>query len=133
LELSPAFSKTALDRKWLPLGGVISGFFGGLSGHQGAFRSMFLIKTGLEKEVFVATGVVLAVLVDLSRMIIYGADISTHGEAVEWPLIIGASVSAFMGAYVGAKVLKKVTLRSVQLVVSALLIVVGVGLITGML
>jgi uncharacterized membrane protein YfcA len=133
LELSPAFSKTALDRKWLPLGGVISGFFGGLSGHQGAFRSMFLIKAGLEKEVFVATGVVLAVLVDLSRMIIYGADISTHGEAVEWPLIIGASVSAFMGAYVGAKVLKKVTLRSVQLVVSALLIVVGVGLITGML
>ena len=133
MEFSPTFSKAALDRKWLPLGGVISGFFGGLSGHQGAFRSMFLIKAGLEKEVFVATGVVLAVLVDLSRMIIYGVDISTHGEAVEWPLIIGASVSAFMGAYVGAKVLKKVTLRSVQLVVSALLIVVGVGLITGML
>jgi uncharacterized protein len=61
LELSPTFAKTALDRKWLPLGGVISGFFGGLSGHQGAFRSMFLIKAGLEKETFVATGVVLAV------------------------------------------------------------------------
>jgi hypothetical protein len=48
LELSPTFSKAALDRKWLPLGGAISGFFGGLSGHQGAFRSMFLIKAGLE-------------------------------------------------------------------------------------
>ena len=43
LELSPTFSTVALDRKWLPLGGMISGFFGGLSGHQGAFRSMFLI------------------------------------------------------------------------------------------
>lgn len=69
LELSPTFSKTALDRKWLPLGGMVSGFFGGLSGHQGAFRSMFLIKAGLEKEAFVATGVVLAVVVDLSRLV----------------------------------------------------------------
>lgn len=133
LELSPTFSKMALDRRWLPLGGIISGFFGGLSGHQGAFRSMFLIKAGLEKEAFVATGVVLAVMVDLSRMVIYGADISAHGEAIEWRLVLGASVSAFTGAYVGATMLKKVTLRSVQLIVSALLIMVGGGLIAGVL
>lgn len=133
LELSPTFSKAALDRKWLPFGGIISGFFGGLSGHQGAFRSMFLIKAGLEKEAFVATGVVLAIMVDLSRMVIYGIGVSAHSDAVAWPLVIGASISAFIGAYVGAKVLKKVTLRSVQLVVSALLIVVGGGLIAGVL
>jgi uncharacterized membrane protein YfcA len=133
MELSPTFSKMALDRPWLPLGGVISGFFGGLSGHQGAFRSMFLIKAGLEKEAFVATGVVLAVMVDLSRMVVYGADISAQGGSIEWPLVISASVSAFAGAYVGAKLLKKVTLRWVQLVVSALLIVVGGGLIAGLL
>jgi len=133
LELSPTFAKTALDRKWLPLGGVISGFFGGLSGHQGAFRSMFLIKAGLEKEAFVATGVVRAVLVDIARMVIYGADISAHDRAIGWPLVIRACASAFIGAYVGAKVLLKVTFRSVQLIVSALLIVVGVGLIAGVL
>ncbi len=133
LELSPTFSKTALDRKWLPLGGVISGFFGGLSGHQGAFRSMFLIKAGLEKEAFVATGVVLAVLVDIARMVIYGAGISAQGAAINWPLVTAACTSAFTGAYVGAKVLQKVTFRSVQLVVSGLLILVGVGLIVGVL
>ena len=133
LELSPTFSKIALDRKWLPLGGVISGFFGGLSGHQGAFRSMFLIKVGLEKETFVATGVVLAVMVDLSRMVIYGVSVSAHGDVVEWPLVIGASTAAFIGAYVGAQMLKKVTLRSIQLIVSTLLIVVGCGLIAGVL
>jgi uncharacterized membrane protein YfcA len=132
VELLPTLSKIALDRRWLPLGGLISGFFGGLSGHQGAFRSMFLIKAGLEKEAFVATGVVLAVMVDLSRMAVYGADISAHGEAIAWQLVIGASVSAFAGAYVGAKVLKKITLRSVQLIVSALLMVVGGGLIAGL-
>ncbi|MDR4470873.1 MAG: sulfite exporter TauE/SafE family protein [Nitrospira sp.] len=133
LELSSTFAKTALHRKWLPVGGVISGFFGGLSGHQGAFRSMFLIKAGLQKEAFVATGVVLAVMVDIARMVIYGTDISTQGDTVEWTLVIGASISAFVGASVGAKVLQKVTLRSVQLIVSALLIVVGVGLIAGVL
>lgn len=133
LELSPTFSKMALDRQWLPLGGIISGFFGGLSGHQGAFRSMFLIKAGLGKEAFVATGVVLAVMVDLSRLVIYGVNVSADGDAVEWPLVIGASVSAFAGAYVGAKMLKKVTLLSIQLMVSALLIVVGAGLIIGVL
>ncbi|TKB90744.1 MAG: sulfite exporter TauE/SafE family protein [Nitrospira sp.] len=133
LELSPTFSKTALDRKWLPFGGVISGFFGGLSGHQGAFRSMFLMKAGLEKEAFVATGVVLAVMVDLSRMVIYGVGLSDQGDTIEWQLVIGASASAFAGAYVGAQMLKKVTLRSLQLMVSALLIVVGCGLIVGVL
>ncbi|MGB4066802.1 MAG: sulfite exporter TauE/SafE family protein [Nitrospira sp.] len=133
LERSPTFSKAALDQKWLPLGGVISGFFGGLSGHQGAFRSMFLSKVGLEEETFVATGVVLAVMVDLSRMVIYGVSVSAHSDAVEWPLVIGASISAFAGAYVGAQMLKKVTLQSVQLMVSALLIVVGCGLIAGVL
>jgi uncharacterized protein len=133
LELSPTFSRTALDRKWLPLGGVISGFFGGLSGHQGAFRSMFLLKAGLEKEAFVATGVVLAVMVDIARMVIYGADISTQGDVIEWTLVIGGSLSAFTGAYVGAKMLKKVPFRSIQLIVSALLMLVGFGLIAGVL
>jgi len=132
-ELSPGFSNIALDRKWLSVGGAISGFFGGLSGHQGAFRSMFLIKVGLEKEVFVATGVVVAVMVDLSRLVIYGADISLHSGAVNWPMVIAASAAAFAGAYLGARILRKVTIRTVQIVVSALLVVVGVGLIAGLL
>ena len=75
----------------------------------------------------------LAVMVDFSRMAVYGADISAHGETIAWRLVIGASLSAFAGAYVGAKMLKKGTLRSVQLVVSALLMVVGGGLIVGLL
>ncbi|HAR95304.1 MAG TPA: hypothetical protein DCR97_05000 [Deltaproteobacteria bacterium] len=133
IELLPAFSNIALDRKWLPIGGVISGFFGGLSGHQGAFRSMFLIKAGLEKEAFVATGVVLAVMVDLSRMVVYGADISFRNDVVNWPMVIAASTAAFGGALIGTRILKKVTIRTVQFLVSALLILVATGLIAGLL
>jgi len=133
LELSPWFSKLTVDRKWLPMGGMISGFFGGLSGHQGAFRSMFLLKAGLDKEAFVATGVVLAVMVDMSRLVIYGADIVANRSVVQWPLVLAASASAFIGAYVGSKVLKKVTIRSIQLAVSFVLTIVALGLISGAL
>jgi len=133
LELSPKFSSIALDKKYLPYGGVVSGFFGGLSGHQGAFRSMFLLKAGLSKEEFVATGVMLAVMVDTSRMLIYGWEMSGQHRGVEWPLVIAASVSAFVGAYLGSKLLKKITIRSIQIVVSILLVVVSLGLMSGVL
>jgi uncharacterized membrane protein YfcA len=131
LELSPAFARLALDRRWLPFGGMVSGFFGGLSGHQGAFRSMFLIKAGLDKEAFVATGVVLAVMVDVARMLVYGAGLGREDVAVEWPLVVAACAAAFAGAYAGARLLRKVTLRAVQLTVSGLLVVVALGLMTG--
>lgn len=133
LELLPKFSSFALDRKYLPYGGVVSGFFGGLSGHQGAFRSMFLLKAGLSKEEFVATGVMLAVMVDMSRMLIYGWEMSGQRHTVQWPLVIAASVSAFIGAYFGSKLLKKITIRSIQIVVSILLVAVSLGLISGAL
>src|SRR4030065_529039 len=44
--------------RYLVLGGALSGFCGGLSGNQGAFRSAFLIKAGLDKQAFVGTSVV---------------------------------------------------------------------------
>ena len=72
-ELSPRVDKLAFDARFIPLGGLLSGFFGGLSGHQGALRSAFLLRAGLSKEVFVGTGVVSAVIVDLSRLLVYGA------------------------------------------------------------
>jgi uncharacterized membrane protein YfcA len=133
LELSPRFSSIALDKNYLPYGGVVSGFFGGLSGHQGAFRSMFLLKAGLSKEEFVATGVMLAVMVDMSRMMIYGWEIAWQHHSIEWPLVAAASGSAFVGAYFGSRLLKKITIRSIQVVVSVLLVAVSLGLISGAL
>lgn len=133
LEFSSWFSAIALDKKYLPFGGVISGFFGGLSGHQGAFRSMFLLKAGLDKNTFVATGVMVAVMVDFSRMMIYGWNIAGRYQGVNWTLVAAATVSAFTGAYFGKKLLHKLTLKSVQVVVSFLLTIISLGLITGVL
>jgi uncharacterized membrane protein YfcA len=41
-ELIPKLRDLKLDSQWIPFGGILSGFFGGLSGHQGAFRAAFL-------------------------------------------------------------------------------------------
>jgi len=133
VELSPTCAALALDKRYLPFGGAVSGFFGGLSGHQGAFRSMFLLKAGLDKQVFVATGVMLAVMVDMARLLLYGWELAGQPRAVEWPLVVSASAAAFAGAYCGSRLLKKITLRSVQALVTVLLVVVALGLMAGVL
>lgn len=131
VDVLPRFSEIKFDSKYLFVGGALSGFFGGLSGHQGAFRSMFLSKVGLSAEAFVATGVVLAVMVDVSRLLVYGWDLSKQSALVDWHLVVCASLSAFAGAYLGAKLLKKITVRFVQYAVSVVLVLIAFGMIFG--
>jgi uncharacterized membrane protein YfcA len=137
LELTSAFARLAIPSKYLPLGGLLSGFFGGLSGNQGAFRSAFLIKAGLAKEAFVATGVVSAVIVDTVRLTVYGASYFTSNfravPAEIAGLVVSATLAAFIGAFFGKRLLKKVTLRTVQIIVAACMISVGGGLAAGMI
>lgn len=132
-ESSPRVASAAVDPKWLPLGGVASGFFGGLSGHQGPFRSMFLLKAGLDKQEFVATNVAIAIAVDLARTPIYGFQFLEARSAVDWSLVATATLAAFAGAYLGARLLEKVTFAAVRIVVAVLLVVIGVGLASGLI
>ncbi|MGE0738329.1 sulfite exporter TauE/SafE family protein [Sulfurimonas sp.] len=131
-ESLPFFAKAALDKKWLPLGGVLSGFFGGLSGNQGAFRSMFLLKAGLTKEQFVATGVVLAVMVDGARMMLYKESFLLDAT-IEWSMVAIAIGAAFFGTLVGNRVLKKVSIEFIRKMVSVLLVVISFGLMGGLI
>jgi hypothetical protein len=133
IESSRRLATVALDRKWLPVGGLVSGFFGGLSGHQGAFRSMFLLKAGLDKQAFVATGVLIAIAVDLARTSIYGLQFAGAPDVIAWPLVFTASLAAFLGAFLGARLLDKVTFGAVRAIVSVLLVVIALGLISGVL
>ena len=135
-ELIPRLSNMAFDRKYLFHGGLLSGFFGGLSGNQGALRSAFLIKAGLTKEAFVGTGTVSAVIVDVSRLLVYGVTFYTS-KIVEvgniWSLVAAATLAAFLGSFLGTKLIKKITLRVMQIIVGIMLIVVGIGMATGII
>lgn len=135
-ELLTSFKNFSFNTRWIPLGGVLSGFFGGLSGHQGALRSAFLIKLGLSKEVFIATGVAIAVLVDVLRVIVYGYalfSLKTISELGIGGLLLAAIMGAILGAIFGRKLLTNVTLRLVQFIVTGFLLVIGLTLILGLL
>jgi len=132
-ELVPKFEKISLEKKYLPLGGILSGFFGGLSGHQGALRSAFLIKSGLSKESFIATGVVIACLVDVTRISIYSSHFSLTSSGENNVLLLAAIASAFLGALTGNCLVKKVTMRTIQVIVAIMLFGIAVALGTGMI
>jgi uncharacterized membrane protein YfcA len=131
-EISPKLNFTVAP-KWLPIGGILSGFFGGLSGHQGALRSSFLIKCRLSKESFIATGIAIACLIDLSRLSIYAEKFAVDNWQKHWPLLLSATLSAFAGALLGKYLLKKVTLTILQYTVSILLILFSFALALGWL
>ena len=133
MESIPRLKKLEFEKNHLMLGGILSGFFGGLSGNQGALRSAFLIKAGLTKEAFIATGIVIACIVDFSRLGVYFSRFSASGLQENLMLVFAATVSAFAGAFIGSKLLKKVTLELVQIIVTIMLIglslALGLGLI----
>ncbi len=133
VELTSGLANVSIDRKYLPLGGSLSGFFGGLSGNQGAFRSSFLLKSGLSKESYIATGVVIACLVDFTRLSVYGTHVSRAGGTENLPLLATATISAFLGAFIGSRFMKKVTMRSIQLLVAVMLLGIAVGLGIGLI
>jgi uncharacterized membrane protein YfcA len=133
LEIVPTQEKFSLSPKYLPLGGVMSGFFGGLSGHQGALRSVFLLRCGLTKESFLGTGVVIACLVDLSRLTVYFSRFFLSNLSDNAGILLTAVAAAFIGTFLGTRLLGKVTLRSIQVIVSVLLFGIALGLAAGLI
>ena len=132
MEWNPKFQGRLIAQKHLPLGGVLSGFFGGLSGHQGALRSAFLIRAGLSKEAFVGTGVVVSTVIDLTRVGVYGLGTGGLGDLSGRAIwVISATVSAMFGAYLGHKLLKKVTLCFVQRLVALMLALLALAMGAG--
>lgn len=132
-EALPGLREKSFPAKWLPLGGVLSGFFGGLTGNQGALRSAFLLKSGLAKEAFIGTGIVIACLIDVARLGPYIRRFSVTMPALDYRLLATAVLAAFTGAYLGNRYLKKVTLAGLQRFVMLTLFLVALGLATGLL
>lgn len=133
MDLIPYFNKLQFGKNKLPIGGALSGFFGGLSGNQGALRSAFLIKAGLTKEAFIATAVVVSTFVDFTRLSVYATRFTKSGLLDNITLIVCATLAAIAGAYIGNKLLKKITLRYLQIIVAVMLIILSLALGTGLI
>lgn len=133
LELLPWFARLSFPVRSMPIGGLLSGFLGGLSGMQGALRTAFLVKAGLPKEVFIGTGVAIAVLIDLARLGVYARIFVQQRDQLHGRLLLAGTIAAFAGALAGNSVLRKMTMRGVQRVVAAMLALVSLALIAGLL
>lgn len=139
LDLFPVLSRFTIKRRLLPLGGLLSGFFGGLSGHQGTLRAAFLLRMGLTKEAYIGMNCVCSVMVDVARLLVYGIAFyavrttSPQDGGVSTLLIACACLAAFSGAYAGSRLMKKITLESLRIGVAVLLVLSGIGLGIGLL
>jgi hypothetical protein len=134
LELQRWFHELKAPPRLMPLGGAVTGFFGGLTGQQGAFRSIFLLQSGLPANRFIATGVMIAILVDLSRLTTYAASFKAAGlnpSGREGLLVLAGALSAFAGAYIATRHLDKITIGAVRYSVAALMLVIGAALAAG--
>jgi uncharacterized membrane protein YfcA len=131
IEILPRFKNIVFDQKYLRLGGLLSGFFGGLSGHQGALRSAFLTRMNLSKEAFIGTGVVIACMIDVARLGIYSKHLTSGGLSDNLSSLIIATLAAFVGAYIGSKFLNKITMDTIQVIVAAMLFLLAIALGVG--
>lgn len=137
-ELWPGLKKISFPPQFIPVGGFISGFFGGLSGHQGALRTAFLLRSGLSKESLIGTMILSAIVVDLSRMLVYGTTFFARNFAVMREegilgLVTAGTLAAFLGTFCASRFLKKMTLHSLQTLVAILLLLLALALTAGFL
>ncbi len=125
------FERVSMKKKYLPIGGLLSGFFGGLSGHQGALRSMFLLRAGLNKERFIATGIAAATMIDISRLTVYGTSFFADyldgiDDKSSLLMLATAILAAFAGSLTGRKLLRKITMKVVRLIVGFMILILAV-------
>lgn len=132
-EWLPALKNINLPARALPVGGLLSGFFGGLSGHQGAFRSAFLLRAGLDKNQFVASNAAIATFVDVARLAVYGLNMTLLMIHLNKGLLAAATLAAFAGAAAGTAGLKKVTIGFIQALVAVTLYLLGILLVAGLI
>lgn len=132
-EFIPQVDKLQFSQKYLPIGGLLSGFFGGLSGHQGAFRSAFLVKSGLNKEAFIATSNAIALVIDIARLSVYATGLKFEFIGESYGIVIAATFAAFAGTILGNQLLKKTSLNFLKILVGFFLTIMGILIIMGIL
>jgi len=133
LDLFPFLTQLKIEKKLLPLGGVLSGFFGGLSGNQGALRTAFLMKAGLTKESMIATAVVVSALVDISRLSFYATGFWEAGLTEKLDLVFVVTAAGILGSFLGNNLIKKITYSFLQKIVAVFLLLISIGMAVGIL
>ncbi len=109
----------------MAIGGSVSGFLAGLIGTGGAVRGAFLSAFQLPRDAYLANAALIALAVDLTRLPIYfGQGFSRSVPWTYYPLLIGI---AWVGAYVGRRLVARIPQDRFRTVVFGLLLLVGIA------
>lgn len=107
--------------------GFVSGGLGGFAGTQGGIRAAAMFGFQISKQAFIATATATALLVDLARTPVY-LWMEWREIARFWPLISFATAGVVVGTLVGESILRKIPERVFRKIVSALILVLGLGM-----
>lgn len=128
IELLPGLSGWHFPRRFDQVGGLLSGFLGGLLGNQGAIRGAYLVNYDISKESFIATTTLIAILVDSTRLPVYF--LTQWDEIVRaWPLLLSVTLSAYAGTFVGKQLVARVSQRAFKRLVNVMVVLLGIAMI----
>jgi len=107
----------------LVTGGSLSGFLAGLSGMGGALRSLFLLTYDLDKTAYIATGALIAIVVDVGRTTAYAKQGIFGPESVTY--LLALVPAAVVGSWLGRRTLGRISQPVFRKVVFLLLLIAG--------
>jgi uncharacterized membrane protein YfcA len=131
IEMSKRLSRIKFSPNMIIPGALLTGFFGGLSGHQGALRSAFLLRLRLDKVVFIATGVGIACMVDIARLSVYSFSLKDVTDNIG--ILSTAVIAAFAGAFLGNKIFHKTSISFLKWIIGIFMFVVSLLIIFGII
>ena len=104
-------------------GGAVSGLIAGLLGTGGAIRSACLLVFGLPKDVYIGTSAAIAIMVDATRVPVYLAQRLIPGALL--PVIASLIPAAFAGAWLGQRLVRRVSPAVFRWIVMGMLTLTG--------
>jgi uncharacterized membrane protein YfcA len=117
-----------VGRRGAAAAGGASGFLGALVGFQGGLRAAAMLALDVRKEVFVATAVALAVIVDGARLPVYMWSVGAQLTQI-WPILVAATVGVLAGTLTGKRIFGRIPEAVFRRFVSALLVALGVAIL----
>lgn len=108
-------------------GGAASGFLAGLLGTGGAVRSACLLAFGLPKEAYIATSAAIALIVDATRLPVYLVGGLVPARMA--PVLASLVAVAFAGAWVGRRLVQRISAELFRRLVLGLLALMGLKLV----
>lgn len=111
----------------LVIGGALSGTIAGAIGTGGAIRSVCLLAFGMRKEAYLGTSALIALIVDATRLPVYTAQ-GFLPRAMA-PVMLALLAVAFGGAWVGQRLVRRLSADVFKRLVLGVLAMMGVKLL----